>query len=163
MSFFKKLVNIIYMILILKSLGIVLSISTLLATTSYYMFNISFTGVFITGTVLQLVCSYFINSWIEARTINESANRDADLIKEFNKQGTEVPCAYCGEVNYIPIRTDLPNDFTCGKCGKENAVYISITAAHKTNPLQSSPLEVLSYNTQLEAAKEQILEDTSDE
>ena len=151
------------MLLILRSLTIVLSISTTLAAIAYYMFNITPVGVFLIATILQLIGSYFFNTWIETRGETAAAERSAELIKEFTRQGTQVPCAYCGEVNFIPIRTDLANDFACGKCDKENAVYISITAAHKTNPLQSSPLEVLSYNTQLEEAKDKILHEDEDE
>ena len=150
------------MLLIFRSLAIVLAISGALATIAYYMFNITPLGVFLVATILQFIGSYFFNTWLESRDQTAASEREADLIKEFTRQGTEIPCAYCGEVNFIPIRTDLPNDFICGKCDKENAVYISITAAHKTNPLQSSPLEVLSYNTQLEAARDKILEKEED-
>ena len=146
------------MYLILKSLAIILAISSLIGVIGHYMFNISFLGCFAISTIVQLLAGYFVNTWLENRSNITNADREADLIKEFNRQGTNIPCAYCGEINFIPIRTDLPNDFTCGQCGEENAVYISITSAQKTDTVQSSPLEVLSYNTQLETAKNQILE-----
>ena len=109
--------------------------------------------------ILQFIVSYFFNTWTDLKNNRELADREADLLKEFNKQGAEVPCAYCGELNYIPIRTDVPNDYECGKCNKENAVYISITGAQKTNPLQADPLEVMAYNTQLQEAKDKILDE----
>ena len=145
------------MLLILKSLAVVLSISTALGLIAHYLFGITFLGVFLTGIIIQFLGSYFLNTWIESRERKVAADREEEIIKEFNKQGTTVSCAYCGEPNFVAIRTDLPNDFKCGKCEEENAVYISITAAQRTNPLQSSPLEVLSYNTQLEAARDKVL------
>ena len=65
-------------------------------------------------------------------------------IKEFNKQAVEAPCAYCSEVNFIPIRLDVDNNFECKSCGKTSAVYVSLTTAQKTHMVDTSRLNVSS-------------------
>ena len=66
-------------------------------------------------------------------------------IEAYAQQGVDAACAYCNDMNYIPIRMDDDNTFDCGSCGKTNAVYIDVTVAQKTDIINKQNLSVSSY------------------
>lgn len=66
-------------------------------------------------------------------------------LAEIAKIGVDVQCAYCGAVNYIPIRLDIDNEFECDECNKNNPVYVSITTAQQTDIINKDKLSVSSY------------------
>ena len=63
----------------------------------------------------------------------------------FTKQGVDVSCAHCNALNFIPISMEQENEFNCASCNKENAVYIDITVAQKTDIIDKQNLTVNSY------------------
>lgn len=100
---------------------------------------------FIVGIVGQFVFFYVWNSvmsfMLRMRVESEETNR----ITEWAKQGVEAQCAYCGAINYIPIRLDEENEFTCTECDKQNSVYVNITTAQQTDTLDKDRLSVSAY------------------
>ena len=100
---------------------------------------------FIVGIVGQFVFFYVWNSvmsfMLRMRVETEETNR----ITEWAKQGVEAQCAYCGAINYIPIRLDEENEFTCTECDKQNSVYVNITTAQQTDTLDKDRLSVSAY------------------
>ena len=73
------------MVLIIKSLTIVFGISTGLGLLSYYAFNSTFLGVFLGATVIQFIISYFFNTWLDSKVNKANADREAELLAEFNR------------------------------------------------------------------------------
>tara|TARA_B110000495_G_scaffold73649_1_gene63039 strand:+ start:13308 stop:13514 length:207 start_codon:yes stop_codon:yes gene_type:complete len=47
----------------------------------------------------------------------------------------------------IPITPNENNDFECISCGEMNGVYVNITIAQKTVPIDAEPYEVTSFNS----------------
>lgn len=60
----------------------------------------------------------------------------------YSMQGTDVQCAYCRQINFIPIRFDEDNNFECESCGKKNSVYVDVTTTQKTDIPQSPGMSI---------------------
>ena len=77
-------------------------------------------------------------------------------IKEYSKQGIDTECAFCTAPQFVPIRFDIDNEFDCTECGKSSALYVTVTSAQKTNPLDVSPLRVNTIISEELEAREKI-------
>ena len=60
---------------------------------------------------------------------------ETEQIAEFGKQGMELQCAACKHSVHVPIRFDVTNSFICPKCNINNSIYVNITVAQDTTPL----------------------------
>ena len=135
---------------IVKSLVIVLLVSGLIATISNYYFTSPFLGVFVLTTIIQIAASWYITTYTQYRQRQTILNQQTELISQIEAEGTIAPCAYCGGENLIPITSDGDNDFECIHCGDTNGVYVNITVAQKTVPVDAQPYEVSNHNSSLQ-------------
>jgi hypothetical protein len=71
--------------------------------------------------------------------VEKERTQQAEMLSQ---QGVAVGCAYCNDANFIPVRMDDENNFTCESCGKENSVYIDITVAQKTDIIDRQNVSV---------------------
>lgn len=95
---------------------------------------------------IGIVCVSIIGSYMrDGFIVINNKKLENDRIREFTKQGLNVNCALCSAENFIPIRLDNSNTFVCQSCDKENAVYINITTAQITTPLDTSPISITSF------------------
>ena len=60
---------------------------------------------------------------------------ETEQIAEFGKQGMELQCAACKSSVHVPIRFDVTNSFICPECSSNNSIYVNITVAQETTPL----------------------------
>lgn len=127
---------------IVQSLLITAVISLLISTSVWYLLGYNFYKWLIGVTILQFVAFAIMNNFKEHHQKIAFERETTKRIREFTKQGVNVSCTYCGKNNFVPIRLDQDNDFTCEGCGKTNGVYVSITAAQKTQMIESSKLNV---------------------
>lgn len=127
---------------ILQSLAITMVISLSISTCVWYLLNYNFYKWLVGVTVLQFVTFAVMNNLKEYYQKIVFERETTARIKEFTKQGVTVSCTYCGSNNFVPIRMDQDNDFTCDNCGKTNGVYVNITAAQKTQMIENSKLNV---------------------
>ena len=142
---------------ILKSLLIVTTISAGIAGIGYTMLGTNFVGIFIISVVIQLALGWFIKTYNEATERKLIIEQQSNLITQIDQEANEAPCAYCGEVNLIPILPGADNDFDCLECGKTNSVYVNITIAQKTVPIDAQPYEITNFNENLQSAKNKVL------
>jgi hypothetical protein len=142
---------------ILKSLTIVLIISTLVTAVCHTFFTANLVGVFVLTTILQISLSWFITTYIDARERRLVIEHQGNLLTQIESEVVEAPCAYCGEVNLIPVSPTQDNDFECLLCNEHNAVYVNITVAQKSVPFDSQPYEVTNYSANLQNAKSKAL------
>tara|TARA_R110002167_G_scaffold180157_2_gene380376 strand:+ start:502 stop:789 length:288 start_codon:yes stop_codon:yes gene_type:complete len=82
--------------------------------------------------------------------------QQVELMAQIEPEIVEAPCAYCGEVNLIPVSPTLDNDFSCMHCNEYNSVYVNITVAQKSVPFDSQPFEVTNYNANLQNAQSKV-------
>lgn len=142
---------------IFKSLAITLLISSLTTAICYQFFNMNIYGVFILTTLVQLTASWFLRTYIQHIEQTNIRKQQSELLTQIENEATDASCAYCGETNLIPISPNTDNDFNCLSCGKPNSVYVQITIAQKSVPIDSQPYEVTNYNNNLADAKNKIL------
>ena len=76
-------------------------------------------------------------------------------IATYSQQGVTAECAHCRMTNFIPIRMDEINEFTCDECGKPNSVYVDITVAQKAALIDRENLSISSYIEDKLDAKQQ--------
>lgn len=141
---------------IVKSLTILVFVSSSIAGISYTFLNVSFPGIFLLATVIQLVLSWFLKTYIIHTQKKAYITRQSQMLSQIEQEATEAPCAYCGYTNLIPISPEESNDFECTECGEHNSVYVNITVAQKTIPIDSRPYEVTNFNENLQSAKEKL-------
>lgn len=144
------------MFIIFKSLTIILLLSSLITTICYQFFALDVIGVFLLSITTQLVLGWFLRTYIDHNERVRVLEQQTKIISQIEQEATQAPCAHCGEINLIPIIPDGINDFTCTSCRKENSVYVNITIAQPTVPIDSQPYEVTNFNNNLETVKQQI-------
>jgi|TARA_R110002074_G_scaffold393785_2_gene580655 hypothetical protein len=94
-------------------------------------FNIDFVKTFILASLAQLAIWQVINHFSNIK------------LKQIIQKGQEieamqflpVPCAGCKTSNVVSVRLDDTNTFKCNNCKKSNAVYIDISTAMTTDPI----------------------------
>ena len=64
---------------------------------------------------------------------------------------TDIGNSYSNANFILPedITSDGDNDFECIHCGETNGVYVNITVAQKTVPVDAQPYEVSNHNSSL--------------
>lgn len=130
---------------ILFSLTVTTTLSIFVSLLGYYVFNYDTLKGFIVVFITQLICSYVYRSFIQTLERNSMRVEETKRIEAYTQQGVDAACAYCNDMNYIPIRMDDDNTFDCESCGKTNAVYIDVTVAQKTDIINKQNLSVSSY------------------
>ena len=138
---------------ILLSIFKILFISTVISLPIWYFLGIPITGLYIITIVLQVVAGYIYNIWSQDNFEKKLSLRQLELQREIEETAAEATCAYCGEINLIPITPGGENDFDCLHCGKTNAVYLNITVAQKTNLTNLPSYEISNLDSTLEATK----------
>lgn len=83
---------------------------------------------------------------------------EMEEIKSFEKQGMDLECAHCRDVAYVPIRFDQQNVFECPACGKTNSVYLNVTVARETTPLNTEAVTTRLLIDEEERVKQSIRE-----
>ena len=130
---------------IIKSLAITTVVAIIFSILFNYTAGYDYMKTFVVAFLLQIVGFYIWNSLLQVvLTIRVEKERtiQADML---SRQGIGVACAYCNDANYIPVRMDDDNNFTCEACDKENSVYIDITVAQKTDIIDKQSVSVNSY------------------
>lgn len=132
------------MTIILKSLLKTVIVAAVIAGTAM-LFEYPFIKTFIVASIGQFIIFYIWNSVMSMILKNKFEAEETSRVTEWTKQGVDVQCAYCGAINFIPIRLDDDNEFECTECGKTNSVYVNITTAQQTDTLDREKLSVSSY------------------
>lgn len=125
-----------------------------------YILHIKYNNFWQAFTCITLLQVIGYNIYSKITNLYIRLNNKKSMILEaskLNDAGVDVTCSFCGEVNMIPISFTKSNDFVCTKCNKENAVYINITTAQKTDTSITSAITVNSFDDNIEIAKNQIL------
>jgi len=94
-------------------------------------------GVGIILILVQLVFGYYFSLYIEnqqqiaANMLIDSVIDDAIEMKA----PTSLSCAYCNEINIVPLSLLEENSFDCPQCQQANKVYMQFTTVRITQPL----------------------------
>lgn len=144
------------MLEIFKSILIVVVISGTVTTICNVVYGISPHGVFALATIIQFALSWYITTYYTYKNRLITSQQQTALISQIESEATEAPCAYCGEINLIPVSPTEDNDFICTGCNEANSVYVNITIAQKSVPLDIPEYNVTNYNTRLEQVKKTI-------
>lgn len=143
------------MLPIVKSLLLICLISGAGATVAYTLgYNPTYT--FSILTIAQLILGYAINTIVSSYTTIKNKALENERLKLYSMQSAELKCAFCGEVSVVPIRLDIDNEYVCPSCGKRNSVYLNLTVARSTTPMNVNPLTTSMINDDEMAVIESI-------
>jgi hypothetical protein len=151
------------MFVILKSILIVILVSSIITATCFQFFSLNVYGIFTLTTLIQIALGWFLKTYIDFHERKLTSIQQSQILSQIEQEATQAPCAHCGEINLIPIIPDGDNDFECIHCRKPNSVYVNVTVAQPTVPIDSQPYEVSNLNTSLESVKQQILKPDTNE
>lgn len=126
---------------IVKSLLITLVISLIISGICYAM-GLGFAKPLAITIITLFVGGFLIGQISETLLAINNKRLENERIKEFSKQGVVIECAYCEEMNFVPIRLDERNEFVCEKCNEKNVVQISVAASRITTPMDSFKSEI---------------------
>jgi len=119
---------------ILKSIILICTISSLGAAASH-VYGYSATYTFIILILVQFVIGYAVNTAATSYILIRSRALEIARIESFSKQSADLKCAFCGDVSIVPIRMDTDNEYRCPNCNERNSVYLNITVARSTTPM----------------------------
>ena len=106
--------------------------------------------------LIQLTLGYVVNTVMDYYTAVKNKSLENERLKLYSIQSAELKCAFCGEISVVPIRLDTENEYVCPSCGKRNSVYLNITVARSTTPMNVNPLTTSMINDEEEEILEQI-------
>ena len=97
-----------------------------------------FLGVGI-GLSLQFLVYYIYSNSFTAYILLKNKKLENERIKEFSYQGVEVTCPCYKKINaFVPIRLNTDNSYTCQECKKDVAIYIDVSTAVTTQPINNT-------------------------
>jgi hypothetical protein len=144
---------------ITKSILLTLLIAAAIAIISNQFLNQSFIGVLLLSITIQIVFAWFFRTYLQYTHQKNLATQQSLILSQLDAEATEAPCAYCGAINLIPVSPNQNNDFECIECGEPNSVYVNVTVAQKTVPIDADRYEVTNFNQNLHTAKTKILDE----
>ena len=121
---------------IVRSLGITLGVSALISS-ALYLLGVPFWVTFILSTAIQIFVWQGFQYIVSVRAALTSKEVDKEMMETYMSNSVEMPCAYCKEDNFVPIKLNTNNSFMCSGCDKETVVYIHIDSVQRTVPVES--------------------------
>jgi hypothetical protein len=118
-----------------------------------YLLGSNFWGWFILTFGIQFIAFAVINTILQRKDTIEGAKVLNEQLEALSKFTIQLGCAYCKQVNAVPITLNQENRFKCGSCNQVNAVKMQFFAAQVTTPLQKVMLpagdESIEFKTSL--------------
>jgi hypothetical protein len=146
---------------IFKSVIIVCLISTGVAAYAHSV-NVNATATFVLATVLQIILYNALRHIRSDRMRIQLRELELREIESLEKQGLELECSHCRATAFVPIRFDEQNTYTCPSCGKVNSLYINVTVARETTPLNIDAVTTRLLIDEEELVKKSIREKSND-
>ena len=122
-----------------------------------FSLNFGFLSGFILTIVLQIILFNTVKYFRDGHVSMRIREIELEEIKSFEKQGMELDCAHCREPVFVPIRFDEQNGFDCPKCEKTNAIYVNVTVARETTPLNIDAITTKLIVDEEEKIKDEML------
>ena len=120
-----------------------------------YLYQYNYIYTMIGVMLIQFVIGYIVNTATQTYLAIRNKSLENERLKEFSKQSTELKCAFCGKTSIVPIRLDGDNEYICPHCDKKNSIYLNITVARSTTPMNVSPLS----KSMVEDDKQSVIEE----
>lgn len=141
---------------IVRSLLLTVIVSLIAGGLLNYLFGFALLKMTIGALVVQFVFFYLYNSVVQLVMSSKFEREQTRQAEYFSKQGVDVNCAHCNNVNFIPIAMTDVNEFVCDVCGKQNSVYVDITVAQKTDIVDKQSVTVNSYSKEKVDAEQKL-------
>jgi len=107
-----------------------------------YLLGSNFWGWFILAFGVQFVAFAVINTILQRKDTLEGAKVLNEQLEALSKFTIQLGCAYCKQINAVPITLNQENRFQCGSCNQVNAVKMQFFAAQVTTPLNKVMMPV---------------------
>lgn len=128
--------------IVLRSLIITLVVSVLFGAGFSVVFETTLLKPIVACFMIQILFFMLYNNIVSRMTDVAMEKELTAQVEQIANQSVDLSCAYCNTVNNTPIKVNIDNMFNCDECGELNAVYISLTTAQKTKPLDVDRLRV---------------------
>tara|TARA_B100001123_G_C15331728_1_gene1031444 strand:- start:2509 stop:2967 length:459 start_codon:yes stop_codon:yes gene_type:complete len=122
-----------------------------------YSTGYSFLNAFVFTFTIQIIIFNIVKYIRDGFVITKSKELEVQKIREFTKQSMELSCAHCNAKAIVPIRLDRENAFECPTCGKGNSLYINVTVARETTPLNLQAITTKMIIDEEQKAKDEII------
>jgi hypothetical protein len=133
----------------IKDIIISLMVTTIISLAAAYIgkiiYSSDFLQVLVGAFLVQVAGFYLWNSYMQLRMRGKLEEEETERARLYETQGISSQCAYCNAVNFIPIRLDEDNEYTCTECDNMNSVYVQVTTARRTDITDRLNLEVSTY------------------
>ena len=130
-----KLLNTPALVIVGLSLGFT-TIVSLVVGLGGYLLGGHFWGWFALAFGVQFILFAVINTFLQRKDTIEGAKIVNEQLEALSKFTVQLTCAYCKQINSVPITLNQENRFQCGSCNQVNAVKMQFFAAQITTPLQ---------------------------
>lgn len=121
-----------------------------------YTFEYSFMYTFAILFIIQIIIGSAVNTVVTSYATLKNKSLENDRLKLYSMQSAELKCAFCNEVSVVPIRLDTDNEYKCPHCDEINSVYLNLTVARSTTPMNVNPLTTSIINDEEMEALEKI-------
>jgi hypothetical protein len=118
-----------------------------------YLLGGLFWGWFILAFGVQFIVFAIVNTYLQRKDTIEGTKVLNEQLEALSKFTIQLSCAYCKQVNAVPITLNQENRFQCGSCNQVNAIKMQFFAAQVTTPLNKIVLpagdESIEFKTSL--------------
>lgn len=101
-----------------------------------------FWGWFALAFGVQFIIFAIINTFLQRKDTFEGAKVLNEQLEALSKFTIQLSCAYCKQINGVPITLNQENKFQCGSCNQINSVKMQFFAAQITTPLNKVVMPV---------------------
>jgi len=99
----------------------------------------SFWVGFFSGLGLQFLTFGIYSNLLTVYVNLKNKKLENERIKEFSYQGVDVVCPCFKKIkSFVPVRLNTDNLYTCQECKKDVAVYIDVSTAITTQPIENT-------------------------
>ena len=142
--------------IIARSLLLTVMVALIVGGLLNYLFDYALLKTAVSALVVQFVFFYLYNSVVQLVMSSKFEREQTIQAEYFSKQGVDVSCAHCNNINFIPISMADVNEFVCDVCGKQNSVYVDITVAQKTDIVDTQSVKVNSNDKEKANAEQKL-------
>lgn len=103
-----------------------------LVTVGFWLFGVNPIGVFIIAFAFNFMIGTAYNVWVSSKLKKLELETEKAFIEMRDNQSLQVPCAYCGTKNVVPLNLTI-GSFKCDQCKKINRLYLNFRSVRITD------------------------------
>ena len=102
----------------------------------------TFWSWFWVSLLVQFIAFVLFNSFLIQRDNVAYQQAELETLDKLSKFTVKMTCAYCQQINVIPIQLNQRNSFKCESCNQVNGVSMQFMATTLTSPVESVKIPI---------------------